>query len=158
VSNEKEILRKEYARLITRLEEVDPVQSPALYKELLEAIDSLYNLSGLYYEDSKEWYGDFKINPGVEIPVTTEPSAEEFRPPVMEPEEPEVEEPKVEEPEEPKTEEPKTYKREDVRAALARARKKGVSVAELLSEFGVDNFTGLPAAKYGELMSKLGES
>lgn len=52
----------------------------------------------------------------------------------------------------------KEYTREEVRAALARSRKEGVNVPELLAEFGVDNFSALPAGKYPELMARLGES
>ena len=157
---EKDILRKEYARLIGRLEEVDPVTNPGLFKGLLESIESLYNLSGLYYEDVKNAYGVPTIE-GFNTPVADdEPSEEEFHPPVMVTPE-KTKEPYVEPTPFPESEETapmgKTYTKEEVRAALAKSRKKGTNVTELLAEFGASNFTGLPAAKYGELMARLGE-
>ena len=54
----------------------------------------------------------------------------------------------------PGTEEP-AYKMEDVRGALAAARRKGVNVAEIIRSFGVDNFTIIDKSKYPEIMEKL---
>ena len=76
----------------------------------------------------------------------------------------EVEHPPVDEspfPEESEASEPaqvsQTYTMVEVRAALVEARKRGVNVAALLREFGVENFGAFPAGKYGELMERLKE-
>lgn len=53
------------------------------------------------------------------------------------------------------TEEVPHYEPEDVRAALVVARTKGVSVKDLLNQFGVDNFSSFPAGRYHELMAKV---
>lgn len=47
------------------------------------------------------------------------------------------------------------YEPEEVRAALVVARTKGVSVKDLLNEFGVDNFSSFPAGRYHELMARV---
>lgn len=49
------------------------------------------------------------------------------------------------------------YKMEDVRGALAAARRKGVNVAKLIQSFGVDNFALIDKSKYPEIMQKLAE-
>ena len=46
-------------------------------------------------------------------------------------------------------------KMEDVRAALAKARGKGVNVSEIIRSFGVDNFTGIDASQYPAVLEKL---
>lgn len=71
------------------------------------------------------------------------------------PEEP-VAEPVAEPAPEPKTE--RSYTKEEVRAALAESRKRGVKVTELLGELGYDNFSAVPAGEYGAVMAKLGEA
>lgn len=74
------------------------------------------------------------------------------------PEEP-VSEPVAEPVSEPVTEpvaEP--YTKEEVRAALAESRKRGVKVTELLGELGYDNFSAVPAGEYGAVMAKLGKA
>ena len=50
------------------------------------------------------------------------------------------------------------YTKEEVRAALAESRKRGVKVTELLGELGYDNFSAVPAGEYGAVMAKLGEA
>lgn len=62
------------------------------------------------------------------------------------------------EPEAPAAEPAKTYKKEEVRAALGEARKRGVNATELLRSLGYENFTSVPAAEYGTIMAKLEES
>lgn len=57
---------------------------------------------------------------------------------------------------EPKTE--RSYTKEEVRAALAESRKRGVKVTALLGELGYDNFSAVPAGEYGAVMAKLGEA
>lgn len=63
-------------------------------------------------------------------------------------------------PEEPKAEPvsveatPK-YSMTDVRAALAKARSKGINVADIIRSFGVENFQQIDASKYPAVMEKL---
>ena len=52
--------------------------------------------------------------------------------------------------------EEETYTSSQVRKALVDARKAGVDVKALLAEFGADNFSAVPAGKYGAIMRKLG--
>ena len=73
------------------------------------------------------------------------------------PEEP-VSEPVTEPVSEPVPETGRSYTKEEVRAALAESRKRGVKVTELLGELGYDNFSAVPAGEYGAVMAKLGES
>lgn len=75
---------------------------------------------------------------GLDTPEETAPQAE----PVAEPT--------------PKTE--RSYTKEEVRAALAESRKRGVKVTALLGELGYDNFSAVPAGEYGAVMAKLGEA
>ena len=72
-----------------------------------------------------------------------EPVSEPVTEPVTEPEPEPVAEP---------------YTKEEVRAALAESRKRGVKVTELLGELGYDNFSAVPAGEYGAVMAKLGEA
>lgn len=63
------------------------------------------------------------------------------------------------EPERPETgadEEP-AFKMEEVRAALAKARGRGVNVSEIIRSFGADNFQQIPKNQYGTIMAKLTE-
>ena len=73
------------------------------------------------------------------------------------PEEP-VAEPVAEPVSEPAPEIGRSYTKEEVRAALAESRKRGVKVTELLGELGYDNFSAVPAGEYGAVMAKLGEA
>lgn len=128
----KEILRREYYRVVERLSEVDPVLSPKLYRELLEFAERL------------QWHSSEPV-------LTPMATAEEIVAEVKAEPIPEVEEPEPETP-------AKTYSKEEVRAALGRARKRGLVVSEVLSEFDVDSFPGLPESKYPELMARIGEA
>ena len=49
-----------------------------------------------------------------------------------------------------------TYTSSQVRKALVDARKSGVDVKALLAEFDADNFSAVPASKYGAIMHRLG--
>ena len=63
------------------------------------------------------------------------------------------------EPERPETgadEEP-AFKMEEVRAALAKARGRGVNVSEIIRSFDADNFQQIPKNQYGAIMAKLAE-
>ena len=59
---------------------------------------------------------------------------------------------------EPTPETGRSYTKEEVRAALAESRKRGVKVTALLGELGYDNFSAVPAGEYGAVMAKLGEA
>lgn len=60
-------------------------------------------------------------------------------------------------PEEPKPDPGDLPKKADVRLALGKARtERGINVTAILQELGVDNFNDLPAARYPELLEKLG--
>lgn len=64
------------------------------------------------------------------------------------------------EPDRPETgadEEP-AFKMEEVRAALAKARGRGVNVSEIIRSFGADNFQQIPKNQYGAIMAKLAEA
>lgn len=64
------------------------------------------------------------------------------------------------EPEKPETgddEEP-AFKMEEVRAALAKARGRGVNVSEIIRSFGVNSFPEIPKNQYGAIMAKLAEA
>ena len=69
-----------------------------------------------------------------------------------------VSEPVAEPVSEPAPETGHSYTKEEVRAALAESRKRGVKVTELLGELGYDNFSAVPAGEYGAVMAKLGEA
>ena len=47
------------------------------------------------------------------------------------------------------------YSMTDVRAALAKARSKGVNVSDIIRSFGVENFQQIDASKYPAIMEKL---
>ena len=85
---------------------------------------------------------------GLDTPEEAAPQTEPFPEPFPEP----FAEPAPE----PKTE--RSYTKEEVRAALAESRKRGVKVTELLGELGYDNFSAVPAGEYGAVMAKLGEA
>ena len=69
-----------------------------------------------------------------------------------------VSEPVTEPVTEPAPETGRSYTKEEVRAALAESRTRGVKVTALLGELGYDNFSAVPAGEYGAVMAKLGEA
>lgn len=79
---------------------------------------------------------------GLDTPEETAPQAEPVSEPVPEP----------------APETGRSYTKEEVRAALAESRKRGVKVTALLGELGYDNFSAVPAGEYGAVMAKLGEA
>lgn len=79
---------------------------------------------------------------GLDTPEETAPQAEPVSEPVSEP----------------APETGRSYTKEEVRAALAESRKRGVKVTALLGELGYDNFSAVPAGEYGAVMAKLGEA
>jgi hypothetical protein len=140
----KKILEKEEERLINALPKVDAINQAETYNVILNNLTAVrYHIGELDEEELEENSHVIGVTP-------QEPSTEEFHPPVMLPEEPEEEEPEEEDPAP-----VPTYSREEVRAALAKARKTGLNVTELLSEYGVDNFSALPAGKYAEIMERI---
>ena len=56
---------------------------------------------------------------------------------------------------EPEGEDEPKYKMEDVRAALAKARGKGVNVSEIIRSFGAENFQQITPDQYPAVMAKL---
>ena len=66
----------------------------------------------------------------------------------------------VAEPQKPEAppEEESTVKMEDVRAALAKARTKGVNVAEIIRSFGVETFPQIEKNQYPAVLKKLEEA
>lgn len=144
----RSIAKSERERLLGLLPTIDPLREKEVYRMTLENISSL---NWLIPPEAPA------LTIGEAIPVTDvhpidnvipfpEPSAEEYEPPVMEAPEPD---PK------PEPEEAPTYTKEEVRAELARARKKGINVTDLLKKFGVDNFSALPAAKYTDMVNEI---
>ena len=81
-------------------------------------------------------------------PVTPEIVSEQVQPEPVEATEPEPETCDDEEP---------AFKMEEVRAALAKARGRGVNVSEIIRSFGADNFQQIPKNQYGAIMAKLTE-
>lgn len=90
----------------------------------------------------------------------------DFPGPIPEPAQPETEnvgvaDPQNQEapevPDEPAPEAP-AVKMEDVRAALAKARGKGVNVSEIIRGFGVETFPQIEKSQYPEVLKKLEEA
>lgn len=88
--------------------------------------------------------------------VQPEPVKPEIVPEQVQSEPDEVVEPEPERPETGSDEEP-AFKMEEVRAALAKARGRGVNVSEIIRSFGADNFQQIPKNQYGAIMAKLTE-
>lgn len=134
--NTTEILRREVDRCVRLLPETDPMDS--LYTELLNSLHSLSSLAG--------WLG------------IAAPEGEAFTPDAPSPEraKEEATKPDAPSPEQPE-EETVSYKKEEVRAALGKARaEKGLNVSEFLkTNYGVENFSYLPAGKYADVMARL---
>ena len=84
-----------------------------------------------------------------EVQNTSEPA--EIAPDKVQPEPVEPERPETGADEEP------AFKMEEVRAALAKARGRGVNVSEIIRSFGADNFQQIPKNQYGAIMAKLTE-
>ena len=90
-------------------------------------------------------------------PVPDEPEPVEPVEPEPVSDEPEPVEPVEPEPVEPEEDAPQ-FTMEEVRGALAKARSRGVNVAELIRSFGVDNFALIQPKQYPAVMAKLAEA
>ncbi len=155
MSREHDVLMEKYNQLLDKLEATDPVQHPREFGDVLDMLDRMH----FAFDRLRLREHNVVREIGEAIPISRvgltpvekpEPSIEELTRRVMD---------NVIYTEEPAPEEPtKTYTKEEVRAALAKSRKNGVNVTELLDELGYDNFSAVPAGKYGEIMAKLGES
>lgn len=143
----RDILQRELTRCALALTEMDPAREYKSYGELVNTVQSLLWMTTVPDTASpvegveREPYipAEIKVIPAEEMTEEDKADAAAV----------------IEAAEEAKA---KEYTREEVRAALARSRKTGTNVPELLAEFGVDNFSALPAGKYPELMARLGES
>ena len=140
----------EIRRMAEKLSAMDP--SSAAYGQLLR------NMSDLV------WLADRRALAAQEKPTKNDDTPDHVREAVEEalgldiPEsaaEPELV-PQAEDEPAPKTE--RGYTKEEVRAALAESRKRGVKVTALLSDLGYENFSAVPAGEYGAIMAKLGEA
>ena len=126
------------------------------FMQLLRSINELEFSLGARIGDPD--CGDF---PNLEDPEPEKKPTFTMEPNSTGDEQPASDEPVEAEPSEPETvtEKPETptYKMEEVRGALAAARRKGVNVSKLIQSFGVSNFAEIDTAKYPEIMQKLTE-
>ena len=153
-----DFVEKELSRVYERLAKCEPGTEE--YTKLLGNADQLFSIEAWYGaavkasgEDEKPPKTDdtpthvkeaVEEALGLDTPVKAEPFPEPFP------------EPFTDSAPEPKT--GRTYTKEEVRAALAESRKRGVKVTALLGELGYDNFSAVPAGEYGAVMAKLGEA
>lgn len=147
----------EVQRMAERLCAMDP--GSAAYGQMLSNMNELVWLADRHALAAQEKPAPIDITPahvkksvaedlGLDTPEEAAPQTEPFPEPFPEP----FAEPAPE----PKTE--RSYTKEEVRAALAESRKRGVKVTALLGELGYDNFSAVPAGEYGAVMAKLGEA
>ena len=151
-----DIIPREIRRVVDALERTEPGSEE--YSRLLSNLSELTHLeaaransAGLRKESSED------PTPKSDTPAHVKAAVEEAlgltteEAPAAEPKP----EPKPEQKPEPDT--GHTYTKEEVRAALAKSRKSGVSVTALLESLGYDNFSAVPAGEYGAVMAKLKE-
>lgn len=86
--------------------------------------------------------------------VPPETPMQQAEPAVGDTEKPESVEPVNPESKEAEPDEPQ-YKMEEVRAALAKARSKGINVSEIIASFGVSSFPQITKAQYPAVMNRL---
>lgn len=141
----------EIQRMAERLCAMDP--GSAAYGQMLSNMSDLIWLADRRTLAAQEKPAVIDITPahvkksveedlGLDTPEETAPQAEPVAEPVAEP----------------APETGRSYTKEEVRAALAESRKRGVKVTALLGELGYDNFSAVPAGEYGAVMAKLGEA
>lgn len=152
-----ELFDNEIQRMAKSLRIMDP--GSAAYGQMLSNLSDLIWLADRHALAAQEKPAVIDVTPahvkkaveedlGLDTPEEAAPQTEPFPEPFPEP----FAEPAPE----PKTE--RSYTKEEVRAALAESRKRGVKVTELLGELGYDNFSAVPAGEYGAVMAKLGEA
>lgn len=144
-----EKLKKEFERLFDALITTDP--STNQYQMILRSFEALDGIGPtlndfLHVADSTP-NGDCHED-CADCPNCGEANEEadvvQFPTPIPEPH-----------PTDPEPEPKPTLTSSEVRTRLAEARRNGVNVAALIKEFGVDNFTALPATKYADLLSMI---
>ena len=140
----------EIQRMSEKLCAMDP--SSAAYGQMLSNMNELIRLADRIGPTTRKNPDVIDVTPAhVKKAVEEDLGLDTPEEPVSEP----VAEPVSESESEPVAE---PYTKEEVRAALAESRKRGVKVTELLGELGYDNFSAVPAGEYGAVMAKLGEA
>lgn len=143
----------EIQRMAEKLCAMDP--GSAAYGQMLSNMSDLIWLADRRTLATQEKPAVIDITPAhVKKAVEEDLGLDTPEEPVSEP----VAEPVPEPVSEPAPETGRIYTKEEVRAALAESRKRGVKVTELLGELGYDNFSAVPAGEYGAVMAKLGEA
>lgn len=143
----------EIQRMAEKLCAMDP--GSAAYGQMLSNMSDLIWLADRRTLAAQEKPAVIDITPAhVKKAVEEDLGLDTPEEPVSEP----VSEPVTEPVTEPAPETERSYTKEEVRAALAESRKRGVKVTALLGELGYDNFSAVPAGEYGAVMAKLGEA
>ena len=137
-------MQDEFKRIVTTLTQTDPASSE--YTQVLHNFECLDAIGSSIDEFLKT--ADMCNEDCADCPIPecdTDMKVVDFPPPVPEAHEP---------PPDPEPE----YTQAEVRAKLAEARRLGVNVAAIVRDFGVENFTAIPATKYGELLERVKDS
>ena len=144
-----ELFDNEILRIALSISDTDP--SSAAYGQMLSNMNELIRLADRIGPTTRK-------NPDVidVTPAHVKKAVEEDL--GLDTPEETVSEPVAEPVSDPAPETGRSYTKEEVRAALAESRKRGVKVTELLGELGYDNFSAVPAGEYGAVMAKLGEA
>lgn len=143
----------EVQRMAEKLGAMDP--GSAAYGQMLSNMNELIWLADRHALAAQEKPAVIDITPAhVKKSVEEDLGLDTPEEPVSEP----VSEPVAEPVSESAPETGRSYTKEEVRAALAESRKRGVKVTALLGELGYDNFSAVPAGEYGAVMAKLGEA
>ena len=144
-----ELFDNEILRIALSISDTDP--SSAAYGQMLSNMNELIRLADRIEPTTRK-------NPDVidVTPAHVKKAVEEDL--GLDTPEETVSEPVAEPVSDPAPETGRSYTKEEVRAALAESRKRGVKVTELLGELGYDNFSAVPAGEYGAVMAKLGEA
>lgn len=143
----------EIQRMAEKLCAMDP--GSAAYGQMLSNMSDLIWLADRRTLAAQEKPAVIDITPAhVKKAVAEDLGLDTPEEPVSEP----ATEPVTEPVTEPAPETGRSYTKEEVRAALAESRKRGVKVTALLGELGYDNFSAVPAGEYGAVMAKLGEA
>ena len=148
-----ELFDNEIQRMARGLPVMDP--SSAAYGQMISNMSDLIWLAHRIGPAAQEKPDVIDVTPAhVKKAVEEDLGLDTPEEPVAEPVTEHVAEPVSE----PAPETGRSYTKEEVRAALAESRKRGVKVTELLGELGYDNFSAVPAGEYGAVMAKLGEA